>query len=105
MPGKSLAQKLLIKQGHKVLLLNPPQGYLATLQAECPEAMVSEKRSGVPDVVQVFVTSDAALKGHLPSTKKLVSPKSLLWVTYPKGTSKMRSDVNRDTIRTYAETI
>jgi hypothetical protein len=105
MPGKSVSQKLLIKEGHNVLLVNPPQGYLAALQAECPDAIIAEKRSGAPDVVQVFVSSDAELRKKLPRMKELLSAKTLLWVTYPKGTSKMGADVNRDTIRTYAETI
>ncbi len=29
----------------------------------------------------------------------------MLWVTYPKGTSKVKADINRDIIREYARTI
>ena len=37
--------------------------------------------------------------------KPSLKPQGLLWVTYPKGTSKMKVDVNRDIIREYSETI
>jgi hypothetical protein len=36
---------------------------------------------------------------HLPTSK------GLLWVTYHKGTSKQKSDINRDSIAAYALTI
>jgi hypothetical protein len=29
----------------------------------------------------------------------------MIWVTYPKGTSKIKSDINRDSIWKYAQTI
>ena len=37
--------------------------------------------------------------------KKMTSvvPDSVLWFAYPKGTSKMKTDINRDTIRTTGE--
>ncbi len=34
--------------------------------------------------------------------KGVLTPKGLLRVTYPKGTSKVKADINRDSIREYA---
>jgi hypothetical protein len=35
----------------------------------------------------------------------MVSPKGIIWATYPKGSSSMKSDANRDVIRFYVEKI
>jgi hypothetical protein len=37
--------------------------------------------------------------------KAALNPGGMIWVTYPKGTSKIKSDVNRDSIREYAKTL
>ncbi len=37
--------------------------------------------------------------------KPILGSTSILWVTYPRGTSKIKADVNRDVIREYAQTV
>lgn len=65
----------------------------------CPEPNKSV------DFIQFFVSSNIDLKEGLIELKQHLSPKALLWVTYPKGTSKIKTDINRDIIREYAQTI
>jgi len=55
--------------------------------------------------VQLFVTSREELQKDLEMAKTMLKPKGLLWVTYPKGTSQIKTDINRDTIREYARSI
>ncbi len=55
--------------------------------------------------IQVFVTSREELERQLGKLKSALSPKGLLWVTYPKGTSKVKTDVNRDIIREFAQPV
>jgi hypothetical protein len=105
MPGKSVSEKLVIREGYDVFLVNPPKGYLAARRAECPKARFTDKEPAAVALIQLFVSSEAELKDQLPPLKRLLRPNVLLWVTYPKGTSKLRSDINRDTIREYAQTI
>lgn len=105
MADKSVAQKLLIKENHRVLLINEPSGYRDILGETPPNVTVLTDPSGPADVVQVFVSSREELDDRLPPAKPLVKPGGLLWVTYPKGSPKARADVNRDTIREYARTI
>jgi hypothetical protein len=45
------------------------------------------------------------LKQKLLSLKPELNPTTALWVTYPKGTSKTKTDLNRDIIREYASTV
>jgi ACT domain-containing protein len=57
------------------------------------------------DFIQIFVTSKKELEENLNELKLYLNPKGLLWVTYPKGTSKIKIDINRDIIREYAKSI
>jgi hypothetical protein len=105
MSDKSVAQKLLIKPGQKILFVNAPRGYKARI-GEIPEDVTVLKRPDEPaDLIQVFVASGKELEEQLPRLKPLLAPKGLLWVTYAKGTSKQKSDINRNSIAEYAGTI
>ena len=57
------------------------------------------------DFIQLFVTSRSELEAQLKDLKPALKPGGLLWVTYPKGTSKIKADINRDTINQYARSI
>ena len=45
------------------------------------------------------------LKGMLNELKPKLKPKGLMWVSYPKGGSKVETDLNRDIIWQYGKTI
>lgn len=105
MSEKSIAQKMFIKPDSRFLLVNPPEGYLAQL-GELPQGTVLLKDSSSPvETIQVFIANRAELELQLPRLKDLMAPKGMLWVTYHKGTSKVKTDINRDTIYAYAHTI
>jgi predicted CoA-binding protein len=98
MPEKSIAQKMLIKKGNKVLILNPPEGYLSIL-GDLPEGVeIFSKPAGKMDVVQVFVKSKEGVDKIFEEARNWLEPKSVFWVAYPKGTSGVKTDINRDII-------
>ena len=51
------------------------------------------------------MASKNELNHKLQRLKTSLAPNGIVWVTYPKGTSKMKTDINRDSIREYAQTI
>lgn len=104
MSDKTVAQKLLIKENFKVLFINEPENYKAIL-GDLPKnvSILSEPSKSI-DFIQFFVSSNRELKEVLIELKQHLSPIALLWVTYPKGTSKIKTD-NRDSIREYAQSI
>jgi hypothetical protein len=105
MSEKSIAEKLSIRPGSKFLLVNPPDGYV-TRMGELPEGVeLLNNSSGRVEAIQVFIANRAELEAQLPHLAGLLSPKSMLWVTYHKGTSKVKTDINRDTINAYAQSI
>lgn len=104
MAEKTLAQKLLIKDGRSVLLLNPPLGYRDML-GDLPVDLVVDQPHAPVDIIQIFVASREQLEAQLPPLKALVKLKGIIWVTYYKGTSRLKTDINRDSINAYAKTL
>jgi len=51
----------------------------------------------------VFINNNKEYIYFLKSDLKKVEPDSVLWFAYPKGTSKIKTDINRDTIRVTGE--
>lgn len=52
----------------------------------------------------VFVNNNKEYLDFLNKQLKNIIPDSVFWIAYPKGTSGIKTDVNRDTIRVTAET-
>jgi hypothetical protein len=51
----------------------------------------------------VFINNNREYVNFLKNELKNVTPDSVLWFAYPKGTSKIKTDINRDTIRITGE--
>jgi hypothetical protein len=96
MPASSLVKKLLLKPDYRYLLINPPEGYLTQLGELPPGVQLTEKPGGVFDLVQIFVKSKADLDALGEVALESVKPNGLLWVSYPKKTSKIKTDISRD---------
>jgi len=98
MAVKSLVQKLVLKSNTTFVLLNAPDGYLELL-GKLPEG-VSIHKQLVPeaDIIQFFTTKRSDLEGQLPLLKKALKPKGILWISYPKGTSGLPTDLSREII-------
>lgn len=102
---KPLAERMHLRAGERLLLLNAPDGFATTLEA--PKSVeVAKTPQGTFDVIQVFVSTRAALEAEAPRLKELLNADGKLWIAYPKGTSKhLNADINRDDIRRYALTV
>src|SRR6266849_6966059 len=96
MAATSIARKLLIKPNHKILILNAPEGYLKLLDPLPEGAQVKTKADGTFDFVQVFVYDKADVEKLAQAAIKALKPGGLLWMTYPKKTSKIKTDMSRD---------
>lgn len=101
---KSVAQKLLIKADYKVLAVNAPQDYAAKLGELSLNVSLLTQSDAPVNLVHIFVTSRRELEILRQDFKSILKPAGLLWVSYPKGTSGIKVDINRDTIWQYAQT-
>jgi hypothetical protein len=103
---KPLAHKLQIKAGQRLRLINPPRGYAGRLGTLPEGAVLVRKPGALADVIQLFVDSRAELEAMLAGAKAALNgPKASLWVTYYKGTSHVKTDIHRDSINAYAQTL
>jgi hypothetical protein len=105
MSEKTIAQKIAAKTGNKILFLNSPKGYEKSIGDLPPGTAIIKKPIEGADVIQAFVQSGKEMERLLTDLQKKIKPTAILWVTYPKGTSKMKFDINRDTIAAYASMI
>ena len=93
-----LATKLHLKPGHRVLLVNAPAGYPERLDPLPDGAKVSTAAAPGEtfDAVQLFVRTKAELDREAVAAIKAVMPGGLLWISYPKRSSKVDTDLTRD---------
>ena len=105
MSDRPLTERLLIKKGYSVLFVDEPEGYLRSLEPLPDNVNVAREAEKPVDFIQVFVTSHRELEAKLAGAKARLKPGGLLWVSYPKGTSRIKADINRDTINTFAATL
>jgi hypothetical protein len=90
----SLSHKLKLKPGLRAALLNMPDGYLVELAPE--RVSIDYTLSGQYDWVQIFVKTRAELGRIYPSLLTALKPESLLWISFPKGSSGIQTDLSRD---------
>ncbi|MGA7719582.1 MAG: YdeI/OmpD-associated family protein [Ignavibacteriaceae bacterium] len=91
-----LNKKLHIKSGLILVVLNSPEGYLARLKPLPQKAAISEKIIKNCDFIQYFVSSVADLEKALPVCRNSIKDGGSIWITYPKKSSKIKTDLNRD---------
>jgi hypothetical protein len=96
MPENPLAKKMKLKPGTRAIVIGAPNGYLAKLNPIPEGSHLYQELDGQFDWVQVFARNQAELKAALPNILKALRPQSILWITFPKGSSKIQTDLTRD---------
>jgi hypothetical protein len=100
--GTPLAKKLGIIEGTTLLVINPPSNYL-TLLAPVPDGVRRAARlTPSVDLVHVFSTTRAHLTKVLRSSLASMRQDAAIWVSWPKRTSNVSTDITEDTIRDVA---
>lgn len=101
MSEKSTADKLLLKPGRSLKLINAPDGFIEVL-GELPAFAKVVELSEPADVVQLFINSYADLESQLSSAYQLLQPNSIFWICYPKKSGSIKTDIDRDILYEYA---
>jgi hypothetical protein len=100
--GTPLAKKLGIVEGTKIFLAGAPKNYLE-LVAPLPEgANVVRKIGEDTDIVQLFTTQRSRLVALLRTSLAKMRSDAAIWVSWPKKSSKVPTDITEDTIREVA---
>jgi hypothetical protein len=110
MPGYSgtpLPKKLGIKPGFRVQLVSAPaevQTELREALASCAIARDGKRKSNNShndplDFAIIFTKSQAELKQEFRRLAKLLQPAGMLWVSWPKKSSGVASDLDDNRVR------
>lgn len=91
----TISDKLRIKAKDILLTLNAPADFKKGLKGLPAGVKITET---IKDYNQVhwFVMNQAQMQKDLGKVMKLVKPDVVVWVYYPKGTSGIQTDLNRD---------
>ena len=96
---KSLVEKLGIKVGFAIAILGGPRNYAATL-GELPSGVKQGTRlKGPLDFIQFFSSRRSHLEELFPKLKAALSPSGMLWVSWPKGSSGVPTDLTENVVR------
>ena len=95
----AVARKLGMNPGMRALVIAPPPDYLKLLAPLHHELNVSSRAAGMYPFVQVFATRLSEISRFARKLSKHAAPNALVWVSYPKKTSKVEGNLSRDVIR------
>ena len=101
--GTPLWKKLGYKAGVSVYVEGEPSNYISllTLPADVVVTWLPRAKSDM-EFVHLFATSASQLKSKLESVRKRIVPGGVIWVSWPKKSSGVTSDITEDTIRDLA---
>jgi hypothetical protein len=99
--GTPLPRKLGIKEHFHVLLLNAPRDVKAELKDALATCRIVKDGRKPLDFAMIFVKSAADLKKEFPQIAKRLNPAGMLWVSWPKKTSGVATDLTENLIREF----
>ncbi len=97
--GKPLAQKLGIQPGFCIFVDGAPSAY-GGIVGELPDDVKIAARLEAPvDMVHVFATEAAGLAGSLRGYRGAIAPAGMIWVSWPKKSSGVATDLTDVVVR------
>jgi hypothetical protein len=97
MSDKPIAERLQVKGDRKLAVVGASAAVDRKVGASGARATLAQA-----DVVLLFAADRAQLDKVLPATLKKMSKDAILWLAYPKLTSKLAADLSRDVIHALA---
>jgi hypothetical protein len=97
--GTPLLQKLGIKPGHRLLIVQPPNDFAATLGAVPDDTNLVKPTAKQVDVIILFVRSLAELKKRFVQQSNKLVANGALWVCWPKKASGVPTDLTENGVR------
>ena len=95
--GTPLATKLGVREGSRVLVLAPPDGFSLGVLPGGVE--IARSARGRLDVVVLFTDRASELRRRFASLAKALEPDGRLWVAWPKARSHLPTDLSFETVQ------
>ena len=98
--GTPLIKKLGIKPGYSIMPVNEPDHYFDLL-GELPDEVrvVPHTASGPVDFIHLFAADEQTLHNYLLPLKGKLDKDGSFWVSWIKGSSKFKTDINGNEVR------
>ena len=100
--GTPLVQKLGIKSGATVVLIGAPANYRKLLGKIPAAVKFSNKASDGMEFGHIFTKSRSDLETTLKELRGKIADSGTLWVSWPKKSSGVATDITEDVIRAVA---
>jgi hypothetical protein len=97
--GTPFAKKLGIAEGHSVVTRHAPSDYNQLIEPIPNGVTFGVRVSKSTDLVHVFIVKKSVLEKELTALRTAIKPNGVVWVSWPKKTSKVPTDVTEDVIR------
>ena len=99
---KSLADKLGFKAGAAVALIDAPDDYIEIVSPLPDGIKFSKRLSAQVSFAHAFATKRVDLSNTLASCRAKLNPEATVWVSWPKKSSKVPTDITEDVVRAIA---
>ena len=96
---KSLLEKLGIKDGYAIAILGAPENYAGTLGKLPSGVKQANTLKGPLNFIQFFSSKRSHLEEHFSKLKVALFPGGMLWVSWPKASSGVPTDLTENVIR------
>ena len=100
--GTPLAKKLGFKPGFRVRTSNAPANYVDLVTPRPDNVQISTAIRKDIDIWHFFTRAEYELKAALSGMKNCIRQEGMIWVSWPKKSSGVATDVTEDTIRKHA---
>jgi Protein of unknown function (DUF3052) len=100
--GTPLAKKLGITEDSILLLIDAPAKYRELFDGFPSGVTMARAASTKTTVVHLFATERKELASQLTRLRKQLGPSASIWVSWPKKTAKVPTNITEDTIRDVA---
>jgi len=97
--GKAVVQKLGIKPGFCIFADGAPSAYEKLVGALPLGALVQAAPKPPLDMVHLFATQANGLAAKLRGYRKTIAPDGMLWVSWPKKSSGVPTDLSDVVVR------
>ena len=97
-----MPQKLGIKPGTILVAIDPPENYRKLLAPVPSGVNFATRPVGNTKFVHLFVKERRALTEHLRQLRQKIAEDAIVWVSWPKKSSGVPTDVTEDVIRAVA---
>ena len=97
--GRSVVQKLGLKPGFCIFVDGASAPYDEIVGALPDDVRIAAKLKPPLDMVHVFATIAATLRKKLPACREAIAPDGMVWVSWPKKSSGVATDVTEHVVR------